>query len=198
MHQYASQVRRVVPDEIGESVITIKKYLLPAPSINVIIVFIIPSDNIDEMMTQFEGREDELIETLRTMQERNVAQRARAAVQKTAKLEAKARATMASSASSHSSNVLRPRGDASSSEPSHYGASDRSSFDNSLDNSVASSVSDMGMSSIGESRASRSTQSSLLELAIEKGDWRAVGEAAAMMGGYGTHGIPTRQAATAA
>ena len=39
-------VRRVVPDEI---------------------------DNVDEMMKQFNGREDEMIETLRTMQERSIA-----------------------------------------------------------------------------------------------------------------------------
>ena len=53
-------------------------------------------ENIDEMLLQFEGREDELIETLRTMHERNVAQRARAAVQKTAKLEARAKASILS------------------------------------------------------------------------------------------------------
>jgi len=55
-------VRRVVPDEI---------------------------DNIDEMMNQFKGREEELVETLRTMQERQIAQRERAARNKNAKLEAK-------------------------------------------------------------------------------------------------------------
>ena len=33
-------------------------------------------ENIDEMLFQFEGREDELIETLRTIHERNVAKRA--------------------------------------------------------------------------------------------------------------------------
>jgi hypothetical protein len=55
-------VRRVVPDEI---------------------------DNIDEMMNQFKGREEELVETLRTMQERQIAQRERAARNKSAKMEAK-------------------------------------------------------------------------------------------------------------
>mmetsp|Transcript_32120 Transcript_32120/g.39409 ORF Transcript_32120/g.39409 Transcript_32120/m.39409 type:complete len:634 (-) Transcript_32120:4-1905(-) len=55
-------VRRVVPDEI---------------------------DNVDEMMTQFRGREEELVETLRTMQERSIAQRARAAVHRNAKREAR-------------------------------------------------------------------------------------------------------------
>jgi hypothetical protein len=54
-------VRRVVPDEI---------------------------DNVDDIMVQFSGREEELIETLRAMQEKSIAQRARAAVQKSAKKEA--------------------------------------------------------------------------------------------------------------
>lgn len=55
-------VRRVVPDEI---------------------------DHIDEMMNQFHGREEELVETLRTMQERNISRRAKEAVRKNAKREAR-------------------------------------------------------------------------------------------------------------
>ena len=50
------------------------------------------ADNIDEMLTQFKGREEELVETLRRMQERAIASRARLAVQKSAKLEARAKA----------------------------------------------------------------------------------------------------------
>jgi hypothetical protein len=129
-------VKRVVPDEI---------------------------DNIDEMMVQFEGREDELIETLRTMHERNVAQRARAAVNKSAKLEAKARAQ--TSQSSASSSTGRGRG---------------RSVSNASD---VSSVSELGMS-----RDQSSSEKSFLELAVERGDWQAVGEAAALMG-EGTSGI---------
>ena len=55
-------VRRVVPEEI---------------------------DNVDEMMLQFKGREEELVETLRTMQERQVAQKARVQGQKQAKRDAR-------------------------------------------------------------------------------------------------------------
>lgn len=55
-------VRRVVPDEI---------------------------DNVDEMMNQFSGREEELVETLRTMQERSISRRAKEAVRKNAKREAR-------------------------------------------------------------------------------------------------------------
>jgi hypothetical protein len=45
--------------------------------------------NIDEMMMQFRGREEELVETLRTMQEREVAQKARLEGQKRAKRDAR-------------------------------------------------------------------------------------------------------------
>ena len=55
-------------------------------------------ENINKMLLQFEGREDELIETLRTIHEWKVAQRARADVQKTAKLEARANASGATAA----------------------------------------------------------------------------------------------------
>ena len=53
-------------------------------------------ENIDEILLQFEGREDELIETMRTMHDWNVAQRARPNVQKTAKFEARAKASISS------------------------------------------------------------------------------------------------------
>lgn len=71
-----SLVRRVVPDEI---------------------------DNVDEMMTQFRGREEELVETLRTMQERSIAARQREASRRNAKREAKKIAK----ASKKSSKVLK-------------------------------------------------------------------------------------------
>eukprot|EP00816_Leptocylindrus_hargravesii_P009856 CAMPEP_0196806586 /NCGR_PEP_ID=MMETSP1362-20130617/6474_1 /TAXON_ID=163516 /ORGANISM="Leptocylindrus danicus, Strain CCMP1856" /LENGTH=911 /DNA_ID=CAMNT_0042180121 /DNA_START=487 /DNA_END=3222 /DNA_ORIENTATION=- len=48
------------------------------------------AENIDEMMRQFYGREEELLETLRSMQERAIAQRQRWASQKSAKREAQA------------------------------------------------------------------------------------------------------------
>jgi hypothetical protein len=46
-------------------------------------------DNVDEMLTQFRGREEELVETLRSMKERAVAQKARILGQKRAKRDAK-------------------------------------------------------------------------------------------------------------
>ena len=137
-------VRRVVPDEI---------------------------DNIDEMMIQFEGREAELVETLRTMQERSVAQRARAAVQKTAKLEARANAAMATSPGSVSSSSEPSyyAGSAGDSSVSDYAPSSSSTNDHDSSSITDSSVSELGMNTNSEDTSSRKTTQSSLELAIEKG-----------------------------
>ena len=126
-------VRRVVPDEV---------------------------DNIDEMMMQFKNREEELVETLRTMQERTVAQRARHAIRKSAKMEAKARAL-------ENREEQRSRSDSLSSD-------DPSFYDDSEDDSSVSDVTDQS--------SLRQTTKTSLELAVQQGDWRAVGEAAAIMG----------------
>jgi hypothetical protein len=106
------------------------------------------------------------------MQERSLAQRARAAVQKTAKLEAKARASLLKA---------KPRADSisSASEPSHYAESEKSSASDSGTNSRDASLGD---SNIESSVRSKKTNQSSLELAIERGDWQAVGEAAAILG----------------
>ena len=97
-------------------------------------------EKIDKMLIQFEGREDKLVETLRTMHEWNVAQRARAAVQKTANLEARANASI-SSASELSGDDSDSSGEAlgwsttkcsdtTSSKPFHYGSGEDSCGDN--------------------------------------------------------------------
>jgi hypothetical protein len=44
-------------------------------------------ENVDEMIAQFNGREHELLETLRTMQERDIALKAKRAAQQHTKLE---------------------------------------------------------------------------------------------------------------
>ena len=64
--------------EIREEVTTLVKRVVPEEI-----------DNVDEMMKQFKGREDELLETLRTMRERDIAQKARKASQVQAKLKVK-------------------------------------------------------------------------------------------------------------
>lgn len=95
------------------------------------------------------------------MQERSLAQRARITVQKTAKLEALSKASVSRTRPSSSSID-------SASEASHYAGSGNSS------------ESDDDLS------ASKKTNISLLEMAIGRGDWRAVGETAAMMGSRDT------------
>jgi anti-sigma28 factor (negative regulator of flagellin synthesis) len=47
------------------------------------------TEHVDETMLQFKGREDELLETLRTMQERLIAHKARATTNKQVKLKTK-------------------------------------------------------------------------------------------------------------
>jgi len=171
-------VRRLVPDEI---------------------------DNIDEMMLQFRGREDELVEALRTMQERNIAKRARAAQNRVVKMEVK-------------KNIKNKRQGLPPSGPrsvllDRQGKVDKvgvigtagtrseitpmSRVGNSVPlvlpplpeseiirdyNDVQSLTSLVSTASGNKScRSMSSTSRAALEIAIEKGDWDAVGEAAAKM-----------------
>ena len=122
-------VRRVVPEEI---------------------------DNVDEMMNQFKGREEELVETLRTMQERAVAQKARAAGQRAAKAEARR-------------NVQRGI------VPGTAGLKTTGLEDTSAGASPARDASSSSASS------PQVAVGAALEQAIDAGDWEAVGRAAAMM-----------------
>lgn len=111
-------------------------------------------DNVDEMMMQFKGREEELVETLRTMQERAVAQKARTAGHKAAKQEARRMVKQERSAADTSADTF-------SAAPSGAG-------ETSVDASEGTD-------------ASVHHKRTLLEQAIEAGDWEAVGEAAALM-----------------
>ena len=166
-------VRRVVPEEI---------------------------QNVDEMMQQFRGREEELIETLRTMEERAVAQKARQGAQKQAKVQAKRKTTEERKADA--SALLSAIGGPGSPDSGTAGGS----FD---DGSVAATSRSLGsgqVSSVAKSLGKgqiegtskskslgtggvagaktpppRDQKQSALEEAIEKGDWEAVGEAAAML-----------------
>ena len=167
-------VRRVVPEEI---------------------------DNVDEMMLQFKGREEELVETLRTMQERAVAQKARVQGQKIAKREARnivqqggmelpvpggaaaggngggpseaAAAAAVGVAAGTAAALGITAGIAAGAKREEEGADTVSSGEPLLiheDSTPSGSIS----SGSGKRRTA-------LELAIEAGDWEAVGEAAAMM-----------------
>lgn len=133
-------VRRVVPDEI---------------------------ENIDEMMSQFRGHEEDLLERLRTMQERSIAARQREASRRNAKREAKKLAKEAKKANSSLAG-LPPR-------PSPKIA--KSSAE------TTSLVSSNELSSNGNTDASgQTTQRVALDKAIAAGDWDAVGATAAQLG----------------
>ena len=118
-------VRRVVPEEI---------------------------DNVDEMMNQFKGREEELVETLRTMQERAVAQKARQAGQKSAKIEARR---------SVQRGVVPGAGAAVAA-------------------AAGAGIAKAGAKK--SSKVDPETARMALEQAIEDGDWDTVGEAAMLLG----------------
>ena len=123
-------VRRVVPEEI---------------------------DNVDEMMNQFKGREEELVETLRTMQERAVAQKARAAGQRAAKAEARRNVQRGVVPGA---NAVKTPTEGEEGQPS-----------------TPSGQVSSGSSASGSHKGVRTA----LEEAIDAGDWDAVGRAAAMM-----------------
>lgn len=171
-------VRRVVPEEIG---------------------------NVDEMMMQFKGREEELVETLRTMQERQVAQKARVQGQKQAKRDAKLMvaaggAGFPAAASSSASGGIAVPNSAGLSTGTAAGiaigtaaaagvvaglvAGSRQDDEevSTYSHHIAAKDSDaLGFESGGDSDYSNTQKRTALELAIEAGDWEAVGEAAAMM-----------------
>ena len=174
-------VRRVVPEEI---------------------------DNVDEMMLQFKGREEELVETLRTMQERAIAQKARVQGQKAAKREARNTvqqggvelpkpgataggdgldpAAAAGVAAGAAAAVGVAAGIAAGAKKKDQGKGDEEEHGDLSDISSAEAAilvhEDASKSESGSaSAASSGKRRTALELAIEAGDWEAVGEAAAMM-----------------
>jgi hypothetical protein len=172
-------VRRVVPEEI---------------------------DNVDEMMLQFKGREEELVETLRTMQERAVAQKARVQGQKAAKREARNIVQQggvelpvpgATATSGEGLSAAETAGVAAGAAAAlgvaagiAAGAKKKKEEEDRDLSDIASGGGDAPMlvhedasksESGSASGASSGKRRTALELAIEAGDWEAVGEAAAMM-----------------
>jgi hypothetical protein len=156
-------VRRVVPDEI---------------------------ENVDEMMTQFKGREEELLETLRTMQERSIAARQREVNRRNAKREAK---KLAKEAKKASGAGLPPRSTPSKSLNS-------GTETQSLINDVAASGSDVkSEASKEESNISENTpHRKALDEAIASGDWEAVGRTAEQIGDLADSSVDTSDFESAA
>jgi hypothetical protein len=141
-------VRRVVPEEI---------------------------DNVDEMMNQFKGREEELVETLRTMQERAVAQKARTAGHKAAKTEAR-RSVQRGVVPGAATTTQPPAPMTAATMIAGLSAVAADGGDGTFEDSSSNLTGGSG------TEASAAQHRSALEMAIESGDWEAVGQAAAMMG----------------
>lgn len=151
-------VRRVVPEEI---------------------------DNVDEMMNQFSGREEELVETLRNMQERSVAQKARAAKQKAAKVDA--RRSVQRGTVPGAQDVLSKSGDSESEAAEEDVRTEDAALAAGASAAAAllghfpSPGSESHESPIRSENESLDNRRSALEAAIDAGDWQAVGDAAAML-----------------
>lgn len=158
-----SLVRRVVPDEI---------------------------ENVDEMMTQFKDREEELLETLRTMQERSIAARQREASRRNAKREAK---KLAKEAKKASGVGLPPR--STPSKTTKNGLETESLIKN-QDNAHLDVKSD---ASKDESNLTESTpHRKALDEAIAAGDWEAVGRTAEQIGELADSSVNTSDFESAA
>jgi hypothetical protein len=138
-----SLVRRVVPDEI---------------------------DNLDEMMSQFQGREEELLETLRTMQERSIAARQREASRRNAKREAKKL-----SKESKKAAVAPPRSKAATCGNTNDEIKPLVNPSTSMDSPDLPSKMDF-------SASDQSSQRAALDPVISSGGWEAVGKTAEQIG----------------
>ena len=128
--------------------------------------------NVDEMMLQFRGREDELVETLRTMQERAVAQKARSSSQTAAKREAKSSVI----AKSKTDQPITPRSSKTIGTGQVSAAIAKSK---SLGTGEIRSTS--GKKEAASAKKKSKTDQNALDAAIEAGDWEAVGDEAALL-----------------
>lgn len=205
-------VRRVVPGKVASTVVVYLKAMFLRLISRILKLLVIDEiDNIDGIMVQFSGREEELIETLRAMQEKSIAQRAMAAVQRSAKKEAKTTLRPADDESSDPSTVKDALSFASNNESDRqrkeYADNDDDSYSSSSSDSRSVSSFYSGSSSgSGSSRSSRSSESSrssysddnetgasysqseyseevMMKDKSTSNDWQAVGTTAAKMRG---------------
>eukprot|EP00536_Pseudo-nitzschia_multiseries_P017773 jgi/Psemu1/321236/estExt_fgenesh1_pm.C_18040001 len=144
-----------------------------------LVLRVVPEEiqNVDEMMLQFRGREDELVETLRTMQERAVAQKARSSSQRAAKQQAK----MASAAAKTESFPPTSSKSIGTGQVTSAVATAKSLGTGEIASSTSKNT--VKQPQVGDKRAKAATKDtqSALEAAIDAGDWDAVGEAAALL-----------------
>jgi len=141
--------------------------------------------NVDEMMLQFRGREDELVETLRTMQERAVAQKARNSSQRAAKQQAKLSSTPQKTLSEVTITAKSSKsigiGQLAGSKAAATKAAAKSLGTGEIQ-STSKKKNDAKVKTEDNSEKLKSKQNhTALEAAIEAGDWEAVGEEAALL-----------------
>eukprot|EP00559_Dactyliosolen_fragilissimus_P005170 CAMPEP_0184859098 /NCGR_PEP_ID=MMETSP0580-20130426/4139_1 /TAXON_ID=1118495 /ORGANISM="Dactyliosolen fragilissimus" /LENGTH=1153 /DNA_ID=CAMNT_0027355565 /DNA_START=731 /DNA_END=4192 /DNA_ORIENTATION=+ len=200
-----------VSTNISESASNAQKYAEIRAEVEALVRRVVPDeiDNIDEMMRQFKGREEELVETLRTMQERSIAQRARAAKMREVKRDVRKSARKSNSMMIASGTGLPPIGSKSSniSNKKFIGKIDDRQEKTSTrmlpPRSPSHSQGSVSIDSANSSSSRRkntklnnspdSPRRSALERAIEAGDWDAVGEAAAMMGDASVSSVGTSE-----
>ena len=132
--------------------------------------------NVDEMMLQFRGREDELVETLRTMQERAVAQKARSNLHRVAKQQAKDRKKI----DAQNSITVKSSKSIGTGQVSAAIATSKSLGTGGIENK-SSRKKDKTEKSEDKSPTKSKGNQTALEAAIEAGDWDAVGEEAALL-----------------
>eukprot|EP00531_Pseudo-nitzschia_arenysensis_P005952 CAMPEP_0116116244 /NCGR_PEP_ID=MMETSP0329-20121206/934_1 /TAXON_ID=697910 /ORGANISM="Pseudo-nitzschia arenysensis, Strain B593" /LENGTH=872 /DNA_ID=CAMNT_0003609725 /DNA_START=149 /DNA_END=2767 /DNA_ORIENTATION=- len=130
--------------------------------------------NVDEMMLQFRGREDELVETLRTMQERAVAQKAQKSSQTAAKQQAKLSSAKAKSENSVTAKSSKSIGKG---QVSAAIATSKSLGTGEVESTPKKKEQPKDNRPKGKSKPDQNA----LEAAIEAGDWDAVGEEAALL-----------------
>jgi hypothetical protein len=195
------------PNESGSTNSKARKLAEQRAEVAALVRRVVPSEinNVDEMMFQFRGREDELLETLRSMQERSIAQRARMVSHRDARLKAKSSHSRFSwmKSGDHDSLGLPPVGPrpSSNSKVQHNQLdahelssnnqielnlrrpdSNNESFSPKVELDHADdTVSSQSLGSLlsGESKTDPRTA---LETAVEAEDWNAAGKAAARMG----------------
>lgn len=162
-----------VSTNISESASNMQKRAEIRAEVEELVSRVVPDeiDNVDEMMHQFKGREEELVETLRTMQERHIAARQREAMRRNAKREARKMAKQNKPPTGKPIDLNRrpvpvqDRVKSNETNSSFYSAS--SSGENDCKESKENSKS----SYLTPSRAA-------LDHAIKMGDWEAVGRTA--------------------
>jgi hypothetical protein len=131
------------------------------------------------MMTQFRGREEELVETLRSMQERQVAQKARLESQKQAKRDAKAYVENKSQQDSKWMSELE------GSDVTPAGRK-RASEGDTQPSSRATTDDTLNLTTVPDDEEKEKAMKAQLKEAIENEDWQNV---AAISAGLSSHGI---------